>query len=124
VSGSEYVSAPVSSVIGFDEYQIAADRTRAHDLSDRDALAMASLGLVGEGGECADHVKKHLFHGHALDRDKVKKELGDVLWYVAILAKEVGIPLSEVAEGNVAKLRARYPDGFSTADSIARRDGG
>jgi len=109
-------------VIGFDEYQAAADRTRAHDLSDRDALAMAAMGLAGEGGECCDHVKKHLFHGHALDKEKLKKEIGDVLWYVAILAKEIGLPLSAVAEANVAKLRARYPDGFSTADSLARRD--
>lgn len=112
------------TVIGFDEYQTAADRTRAHDLSDRDALAMAALGLAGESGECADHVKKHLFHGHPLDKDKLKKEIGDVMWYVAILSKEIGFPLSAVAEANVAKLRARYPEGFSTADSLARKDAG
>ena len=110
--------------MNFDEYQVAADRTRAHDLSDRDALAMAALGLAGEGGECCDHIKKHLFHGHPLDKEKLKKELGDVCWYIAILSKEIGFPLSEVVGANVAKLRARFPDGFTTADSMARRDGG
>ncbi|HYX20452.1 MAG TPA: nucleoside triphosphate pyrophosphohydrolase family protein [Thermoanaerobaculia bacterium] len=114
------MTAPVS----FDEYQVAADRTRAHDLSHRDALAMVGLGIAGEGGECADHLKKHLFHGHPLDKDKLKKEIGDVMWYLAILAQEIGLSFSEVAEANVAKLRARYPEGFTTVDSIARRDGG
>jgi NTP pyrophosphatase (non-canonical NTP hydrolase) len=111
-------------MIGFDEYQVAADRTRAHDLSDRDALAMAALGLAGEGGECCEMVKKHLFHGHPLDREKLKKELGDVSWYIAILAKEIGFPLSEIIVANVRKLEERYPKGFSTADSMARKDGG
>jgi NTP pyrophosphatase (non-canonical NTP hydrolase) len=107
-------------MINFDEYQILADRTRAHDLSDREALSMTALGLSGESGECADYVKKHLYHGHPLDRDKVVKELGDVLWYVAIMAKEVGVELSEVAEKNIAKLQARYPEGFSTERSLNR----
>lgn len=85
---------------------------------------MAALGLAGESGECADHVKKHLFHGHPLDKEKLKKEIGDVMWYIAILSKEIGFPLSAVVEANVAKLRARYPDGFSTVDSLARKDAG
>jgi NTP pyrophosphatase (non-canonical NTP hydrolase) len=109
--------------VNFNEYQVLAARTRAHDLNDREALSMAALGLAGESGECADYVKKHLYHGHPLDRDKAVKELGDVLWYVAIMAKEIGVELSEVAEKNIAKLRARYPEGFSTERSMNRSEG-
>jgi len=59
-------------------------------------------------------VKKHLFHGHPIDHDKMVKEIGDVLWYVAFAARAVGVSLDEVAERNVAKLRARYPEQFET----------
>jgi NTP pyrophosphatase (non-canonical NTP hydrolase) len=108
--------------MNFNEYQTAANRTRNHDLSKRDVLTMTGLGLGGEAGECADLVKKHVFHGHDLDREKVVKELGDVMWYVAVMASECGIPLEEVAEKNIAKLKARYPDGFSSEASRNRKE--
>lgn len=87
-----------------------------------DRLAINALGVAGEAGEVADLVKKHVGHGHALDRDKLAKELGDVLWYVAALAHDIGIDLSTVAALNIEKLRRRYPDGFSTERSINRVD--
>jgi NTP pyrophosphatase (non-canonical NTP hydrolase) len=85
-------------------------------------IALDALGISGEAGEVADLVKKYIGHGHALNREKVKKELVDVLWYVAVLAHRLGFTLEEVAAANVAKLRARYPEGFSTEASIARVD--
>lgn len=106
--------------MNFDDYQIAAARTINHDLSHRNQLACAALGLAGEAGEAADMLKKHLFHDHPLDRAKLVGELGDVLWYLATLATTLGVTLDEVASGNVAKLRARYPAGFSADKSINR----
>lgn len=109
--------------MSMDDYQRAALRTATVDAFDpRESLGLArdALGLTGEAGEVADHVKKFVGHGHALDTDKVKKELGDVLWYVAVLAYRIGCTLEEVAEANVEKLRARYPDGFSAQRSINR----
>lgn len=79
-------------------------------------------GLTGESGEVADLIKKHFGHGHELDRDKLKKELGDVLWYLARLSAEFGILLSDVADSNIAKLRARYPNGFSEEASKNRKE--
>lgn len=105
------------------EYQQHANRT-ASALSGRDALAAFGLGVAGEAGEVADDVKKHLFHGHELDKAKLKKELGDVLWYVAAIATSNGLTLEEVAVANIEKLRKRYPDGFSAAASMARVDEG
>lgn len=85
-------------------------------------LVSYGLGVTGEAGEVADLIKKHVGHGHPLDVEKLKLELGDVLWYVAGLATVLGLTLEDVAAANIAKLTRRYPNGFSTADSLARRD--
>lgn len=81
-----------------------------------------AMGLAGEAGETVEIVKKAIFHGHELDRDRLTKELGDVLFYLVSLATAAGIPFQSVVQGNVNKLDARYPAGFSSADSLTRRD--
>lgn len=80
------------------------------------------LGLCGETGEVSDHIKKHVFQGHELNKDKLVNELGDVCWYIAILAKSLNVDLETVMEKNVEKLKKRYPDGFKVMDSINRKD--
>lgn len=86
-------------------------------------LAVLALGLAGEAGEVADYLKKVVGHGHPLDVGKAEKEIGDVLWYAAVLAHALGLPLSRVAAANVEKLRARYPDGFRVEASVNRKEG-
>lgn len=103
-----------------DAYQAEALRTAGPSVGTREGWAMASMGLAGEAGEAVDLIKKHLFHGHSLDREKLTKELGDVLWYAAVLAEMNGVRLSAVAAANVVKLRKRYPDGFDPARSQKR----
>ena len=105
-----------------DGYQQAAARTLNLDLPHREQLSLGALGLAGEGGEVVELIKKALFHGTDLPREQLKKELGDVLWYVAAIATASGLTLSEVASANVEKLRRRYPGGFSEAASLARVD--
>lgn len=85
-------------------------------------LTVFALGVTGEAGEVADAVKKVIGHGHPLNRAAIIKELGDVLWYVAAISHVLGSSLDEVAAGNVTKLRARFPEGFSSAASRARAD--
>lgn len=106
----------------FDEYQKAAYRTKRPDQSHRDDLLNFALGLTGEAGEAGDYIKKVIFHGHEMDPEVLKKELGDVLWYVAGLATTVGLRLEDIAEGNIAKLKQRYPQGFSFEGSQNRVD--
>lgn len=106
-------------MMNFTEYQILAERTAS--LTDPMKRYMNfGMGIAGESGEVCDYLKKIIFHGHDLDRDKLKKELGDVMWYVATLATTVGLTLEEIAEGNIEKLKKRYPEGFSEERSINR----
>ena len=112
----------------FDVYQGLALRTASAEstATPLTLLDASALGLSGESGEIADHVKKILYHGHPLDdatRDKIAKELGDILWYCALGAKGIGMSLAEIAVMNVAKLEKRYPDGFSTENSLNRPHG-
>lgn len=86
-----------------------------------DRLLMGALGLNGESGEVADHLKKHLFQGHDLDKAFLAKELGDIAWYLAVAADGIDMSLSDVLALNLAKLNRRYPAGF-TAESSRNRD--
>ncbi len=85
-------------------------------------LVRCGLGLAGEAGEVADTLKKAVFHQHGINREQLIDELGDVLWYVAALCTKLDVNMSEVMERNVAKLRERYPEGYSSAASVARTD--
>lgn len=102
------------------EYQLAAARTIRTDLSPSEQKDNMALGLSGEAGELADHIKKVLYQGHADDRLYVLNELGDALWYIVGQATAYGFELEEVALYNINKLLARYPDGFSEARSVNR----
>jgi NTP pyrophosphatase (non-canonical NTP hydrolase) len=108
--------------MNFSEYQEISHRTSNSELDKNLAVAIAGLGLTGEAGEAADLLKKYLGHGHELDLEKLDKELGDILWYVAEIASLLDRDLSDIASKNVEKLKKRYPQGFNTQDSIARRD--
>ncbi len=101
------------------EYQQKAMRT-ASEKSKMDLLENGVMGLCGEAGECIDVVKKYLYQGHKLDKLKLKDELGDVLWYAAIICEALSITLDDVMGHNVKKLLLRYPDGFEAERSIHR----
>lgn len=105
-----------------DDYQQEAMTLLNPALTEKDVLMNALMGLCGESGEAIDVMKKHLFQGHPLDRAKLLKELGDVAWYLAEAATGLGVPLSEILQGNLDKLHARYPQGFDTNRSQNREN--
>lgn len=80
------------------------------------------LGLSGEVGEFNDMLKKCIFHEKTLDIDHAKKELGDVLWYIAMICFSFGWDMDEVMQMNIDKLKARYPDGFSVEQALYRAE--
>lgn len=87
-----------------------------HCLNIRDVAQLINgiLGLTGESGEVSDLVKKGIFHEKGVDLEHLKKELGDVMWYVAMICDACGLDMDDVMATNIEKLKARYPDGFDT----------
>lgn len=130
------------------EYQKLASRTNDGKASDRlfDKIALiqfvketgananlakydlggvmnACLGLAGEVGELNDMIKKWVFHEKELDETHLKKELGDVMWYVAMMCQSMGWELDDVLQMNIDKLIARYPEGFDVERANHRQAG-
>lgn len=90
----------------FDLYQESAMSTAIYP--PHFSVIYPALGLAGEAGEVAERVKKGIRDNDGVfDREAIKKELGDVLWYVANLAADLEINLNEVAEANLRKLSDR-----------------
>lgn len=104
------------------EYQKLAMTTLNPALDQKDVLINSVMGLCGEAGEAIDIVKKWLAQGHELDKEALIKELGDVAWYLAEAATALDVPLNQVLEGNIEKLKKRYPQGFSVEKSIERQE--
>ena len=105
------------------EYQKLAMTTLNPELSQKDVLINGVMGLCGESGEAIDIVKKWLAQGHELDKEKLAKELGDIAWYLAEAATALDIPLEEIFQGNIEKLKKRYPEGFDREHSLVRLEG-
>jgi NTP pyrophosphatase (non-canonical NTP hydrolase) len=95
----------------FDDYQAAAAQTAIYPTEGLLGILYTGLGLSNEAGEVAGKVKKMLRDEGAVltpqRREQIAAEIGDVLWYCAMLAYELGVPLGEIAESNIAKLADR-----------------
>ena len=105
------------------DYQKAAMATLNPALDKKDVLINSVMGLCGESGEAIDIVKKWLMQGHELDKEHLVRELGDVAWYLAEAATALDVPLEAVFQGNLDKLRQRFPNGFDTEASVNRKEG-
>ena len=105
------------------EYQRMAMTTLNPHLSKKDVLINSVMGLCGESGEAIDIVKKWLAQGHELDKERLTKELGDIAWYLAEAATALDLPLEQVFQVNIDKLRKRYPNGFEVRKSLVRLKG-
>jgi NTP pyrophosphatase (non-canonical NTP hydrolase) len=105
-----------------DAYQAAARRTAIYQ--DRHKVIYPALGLASEAGEVAGKVKKALRdRGGSFTPDQIaaiKDELGDVLWYVAVLAADLDLSLDAIAEANVAKLASRQQRGALSGEGDRR----
>lgn len=91
------------------------------DVTGRERLLHAGIGLATESGEFLDALKKSIFYGKELDVVNLKEELGDVLWYMAIAMDALGTDFETEMEKNIKKLKARYGEKF-TQESAEKRD--
>lgn len=94
------------------EYQEFASTGIHQATLEREPIVGFALGLAGESGEVVDDIKKKYFHGRDVDPEHTLEELGDVMWYVANIATQMGASLESILVNNVAKLKARYPDKY------------
>lgn len=105
------------------EYQKLASRTIADGMSIVDKEFHALHGMVGEIGELHSIYQKQ-YQGHLEDStEHRKKELGDLLWFIAEYCTACNWTLEEVMELNIDKLKKRYPEGFETERSLHRQEG-
>lgn len=104
----------------YNEFAKDVIRTINHGLDEDNHILCGIMGLVGEAGELADAIKKVYFQGHRFDNEKMKDELGDVLFYFTYLLETLGIRIEDVMEHNVEKRAKRYPYGFETERSVNR----
>lgn len=104
------------------EYQKLAARTISGSMSDSDRIYHALFGMASEVGEIHG-IHQKVFQGHPLSVEQLKKELGDVLWFVAEFCTAAGWELEDVMAGNIDKLRKRYPEGFEEEKSRNRAEG-
>lgn len=102
----------------FERHSELVLKTKNYSLVHDEQMANAVIGLTGEAGEVAELVKKYLYHGKSLDLESLKKEVGDVLWYLNLLCQTAGFSLESAAELNIEKLNARYPTGFVNGGGI------
>ena len=90
-------------------------------------LLTAALGICAEGGEFTEVVKKIVFQGKPVNKENIfhmKRELGDICWYLAQACMALDTTFDEVIEMNVEKLKARYPGGeFDVHFSENRKEG-
>lgn len=101
--------------MNFNDYQAAAAKTAIYPTEGPLGILYTALGLVNEAGEVGGKVKK-MMRDDALTltfdrRTQIAAEIGDVLWYCAMLAYEMGVPLDEIAEANILKLSDRSERG-------------
>jgi NTP pyrophosphatase (non-canonical NTP hydrolase) len=89
-------------------------------------ILTAAIGISAEGGEFAEIVKKCIFQGKPMDDNAqyhMKRELGDIIWYIAQACIALNISLEDVIDTNIQKLEARYPEGFESFRSENRSEG-
>ena len=103
-------------------YQELAARTINKNLYDYEIEQHALHGMASEIGELHGIYQK-AYQGHEFDEEHAQKELGDLLWFVAEYCTAMDWDLGLIMMKNIAKLMARYPDGFKEEDSLNREEG-
>ena len=101
--------------------EVAFSKCIAHP--DIGGIFNACLGLSGEVGEFNDIIKKWVFHEKPIDTEHLKKECGDILWYIAMMCESFGWSMDEIMQMNIEKLKARYPEGFDIQKANNRKEG-
>lgn len=112
----------MKEIITGNEYQKLAARTINRDLNILEQEKHALHGMVGEIGEIHSIYQK-AYQGHEIDTEHLKKELGDLLWFIAEYCTAMTWDIEDVMQMNIDKLRKRFPEGFEVDRSLHRKEG-
>lgn len=113
MTGNEYQKLAMRTNDHLSTYRLGKAIAKTDHVSiDFGGFMMACLGLSGEVGEFNDTMKKIIFHEAEFDEEHLKKELGDICWYVAMMCEAFNWNLDDILSMNIDKLKKRYPDGF------------
>lgn len=118
-------------MITMQEYIHLSDRTAPtlNMMSDRAGRAAnfnsleilhGAIGLATESGEVLDVMKKHIYYNKPIDTVNVAEEVGDVLWYCALILRNLGMTFEQVAQMNINKLEKRFPEKFTEEQAMQR----
>lgn len=114
-----YIGQAIRTDLSPDQYAEASKR-----MAEIVRLEHACHGIVTEGAEIVDNLKRHIFYGKAIDPINLKEEVGDLMWYVALLMDELkaryGIEALSILQSNTHKLALRYPEKFDEQKALNR----
>lgn len=94
-----------------------------YNFPDMGGVLNACLGLSGEVGEFNDMIKKWIFHEKEIEIEHLKRECGDILWYIAMMCHSFNWNIGEIMQMNIDKLKVRYPEGFDVDKANNRKSG-
>ncbi len=117
MSGNEYTKLAMRTNDGKSTVRLLK---LTHEGEETGEVLNACLGLSGEVGEFNDMIKKWIFHEKDLDLEHLKKECGDIMWYIVMMCHAFRWDLDEIMQLNIDKLMARYPEGFDTVKANNR----
>ena len=107
------------------EYMRLSEKTLSNhfmvDSPSKEKMLHAVIGLVTESSELLDQFKKHIFYKKELDMVNIKEEMWDVMWYMAILLRELDLDFHQILDDNITKLKKRYGEKFDE-EKAANRD--
>jgi len=101
------------------EYQETCKKTSEKFETDEKEILTWGLGVAGEAGDVAGCIKKTFSHNND-QKEGIRENLGDTMWYIAMICNFFNWDMDKVLEENVKKLKKRYPNGFTFED--AKRD--
>ena len=102
------------------DFQTLSVRTMNKELTKEQQISNTVFGANGELGEVTDILKKYLYQGHRINKQHLAEEIGDTLFYIVNLCTLFNLDIEDILQGNVDKLRKRFPNGFEVDRSINR----
>ena len=99
------------------EYQKLCKLTARKAKSKEEDICNWGLGIAGEAGDIASCIKKLVFHKNTAIKNGIRENVGDMMWYTAMVCNTFGWDFQEVLEENIKKLKSRYPKGFTEKDA-------